>query len=184
MSVFHNRLIISVCFLQKHTSVNGLKIQLMENKDILKGLCAGLLAGAAATLAKTIWEEYFPVRDEDTKTPPAKIAQRVADSVADTDLTEEQEATAEKAVHWTFGTGAGLLYGLTAEENPVVTAGFGTGFGTVFWLLTHATVIPAADLEPYPTEIDPPRYALNELAGHLVYGVTAELVRRGVRAVL
>lgn len=143
-------------------------------------MLAGLIAGAVATLAKTYWEENFPVRDEETDTPPAILAQRVSEK----ELTDDEEKTAETTIHWTFGTGAGAIYGMLAEESSLVSSGLGLPFGVVFWAMTHGSVVPALDLEPYPTEVEPQRYAVNEFAGHLVYGVTAEVVRRAVRGLM
>ena len=147
--------------------------------NALKGLFAGVLGGLVATYAKTIWEDHFPVRSVDTETPPALLAQRVTDRR----LSVPERQTAETAIHWTFGTVTGALYGAAAESLPAVAAGAGLPFGIAFWVGTHGTVVPAAGLEPFPTEVKPRQYAVNEFAGHLVYALALEVVRRGVRQV-
>lgn len=153
----------------------------MPTSNLAKGLFAGLLAGIAATAAKTIWEDHFPVRDEDTPTPPAVLANRVSEQSGHGPLTEDEKATAETAIHVTFGVGMGMLYGALAEEVPETTAGFGLVFGTAFWAGTHGSVVPGLELEPYPTEVEPRSYAVNEYLGHLVYAMTLEAVRRVMR---
>ena len=148
----------------------------MTQENILKGLAAGFVAGAAATLAKTIWEEYFPVRDQDTETPPAKLAERIEGR----ELEGQEEEVAEQSIHAGFGIGTGVLYGLAAEAVPPITTAAGLPFGVGFYALTHGSVVPALGLEPWPTEVKP-QYAVNEFAGHLVYAVVLEGVRRSLR---
>lgn len=149
----------------------------MTPENLLKGAVCGLAAGLAATIAKTVWEDYFPVRSATTPTPPAIIAQRVADR----ELTEEEIKQAETAIHYTFGVGIGAFYGAAAEVAPVITAGLGMPFGLAFYGGTHGSVVPGIGLEPWPTEVKPTAYAVNEFAGHFVYAATLEVVRRGIR---
>ena len=148
----------------------------MNSNDVLKGALCGLAGGVAATIAKTVWEEYFPVRDKQTKTPPAILAERVTE----TDLTEREEGAAEQGIHATFGVGTGVLYGTVAEALPAVTVAGGLPFGAAFYGATHGSLVPALGLEPWPTE-NKPEYVRNELAGHFVYAAVLELVRRGMR---
>lgn len=149
----------------------------MTSENLLKGAVCGLVAGLAATIAKTVWEDYFPVRSADTPTPPAIIAQRVADR----QLTDEEIKKAETAIHFTFGTGTGVAYAAAAEIVPEVAAGLGMPFGLAFYGGTHGSVVPGLGLEPWPTAVKPTAYAINEFAGHFVYAATLEIVRRGMR---
>jgi putative membrane protein len=158
-----------------------IKKKVMPNSNLAKGIFAGLIAGIAATAAKTIWEDHFPVRSEDTPTPPALLANRISEQTGNGPLTDEETSSAETAVHIAFGVGTGALYGALAEEVPDTTAGFGLAFGTAFWVGTHGSVIPGMGLEPWPTKVDPRSYAVNEFLGHLVYGMTLEAVRRVMR---
>ncbi|WP_026231614.1 DUF1440 domain-containing protein [Neolewinella persica] len=155
--------------------------KVMIPSNLPKTLFAGLLAGVAATAAKTMWEEHFPVRDKETPTPPAILANRISQQAGRGALTDEEITAAETAIHVAFGVGTGVLYGALAEEVPEMTAGFGLMFGTAFWAGTHGSVVPGLKLEPYPTEVEPRSYAVNEYLGHLVYGMTLEAVRRVMR---
>jgi putative membrane protein len=148
----------------------------MTPENILKGALCGFVAGVAATIAKTVWEDYFPVRDEDTDTPPAIIAQRITERT----LSDEEKDRASMGIHVAFGVGTGVLYGASGEVVPEITSGLGAPFGLGFYTLTHGSVVPALDLEPWPTEVKP-AYAVNEFAGHFVYAFTLEAVRRGMR---
>ncbi|SEP57105.1 DUF1440 domain-containing protein [Neolewinella agarilytica] len=148
----------------------------MTSENLLKGALCGFVAGVAATIAKTVWEDYFPVRDEDTDTPPAIIAQRITERT----LSDKEKDRASMGIHVTFGVGTGVLYGVSGEVVPEITSGLGAPFGLGFYALTHGSVVPALDLEPWPTEVKP-AYAVNEFAGHFVYALTLEAVRRGMR---
>ena len=148
-----------------------------------KGLAAGIIGGLAATALKTLWEEIAPVRAREEETPPAILADQANMELRGEHLDEEETTVAEQAIHWTFGTTTGAVYGLTAEATDAVTTGYGIPFGMLLWAGTHATTVPALGLEDNPIEKDP-KYALSEFAGHLLYGLTAEVVRRGVRSVM
>ena len=151
--------------------------------NVLKGLAAGILGGLAATAVKTLWEEFAPVREPQEATPPAQLADQANMELRGEHLDEQDTAIAEQAIHWTFGTTTGAVYGLAAEATDAVTTGYGIPFGMLLWAGTHASTVPALGLEDNPLEKDP-KYAVNEFAGHLLYGITAEVVRRGVRSVM
>lgn len=148
----------------------------MTPENILKGALCGFVAGVAATIAKTVWEDYFPVRDEDTASPPAKMAQQLTERT----LSDKEIDQASLGIHIAFGVGTGVLYGASGELVPEITSGLGMPFGMGFYALTHGSVVPALDLEPWPTEVEP-TYAINEFAGHFVYALTLEAIRLGMR---
>jgi len=64
-----------------------------------------------------------------------------------------------------------------------VTAAAGVPFGAVFWLTADEAAVPLLGLAKAPTEY-PVSTHVYALASHLVYGLTAELVRRTVRDAL
>ena len=130
----------------------------------------------AATAIKTVWEEYFPVRDEDAKTPPTVLAEEITGK----ELNDKEAEQTSLAIHGVFGVGTGAVYGGLAEVVPEVTIAAGLPFGVSFYALTHGSTVPAAGLEPWPTEVKP-EYARNEFVGHLVYALTLEVVRNGLR---
>ena len=151
----------------------------MNTTGILKGLFVGLVAGAVGTLAKTVWEDQFPVRSPQTDSPPARLAQRATQ----TTLSDSEKKQAESAIHWSFGTLTGGMYGTLVELAPEARAGHGMLFGLGLYGLTHATTLPAADLEPNPLETDP-TFAFNEFVGHFVYAGMVEMTRRALRQVV
>lgn len=86
-------------------------------------------------------------------------------------------------MHYALGTGVGGLYGAVAEVMPEVTTGTGLPFGAVFWLVVDETMVPVLGLSKPPTKY-PLSTHVYALASHLVYGLTAELVRRNLRKAL
>jgi len=112
-----------------------------------------------------------------------KAAEAISEGLLGHRLTKSEKKIAGDAVHYAFGTAVGGLYGGLAEVEPEVSAGVGLPFGTVFWLVADETAVPLLGLSKAPTEY-PISTHVYALASHLVYGLTADIVRRGVRSVL
>jgi uncharacterized membrane protein YagU involved in acid resistance len=70
-----------------------------------------------------------------------------------------------------------------AEVAPGVTAVAGLPFGTLVWAAADEGLVPALGLSKSPAEYPLSIHAY-ALASHLVFGLTTEVVRRGVRGVL
>jgi|GEM_PF-1095345 len=174
-----------------------------KHKSLAKGLLAGLIAGLAATAAKTLAERIFPPQPKpapESPTPPA-------DSVS---VESPSPAAIEKpseALRWGLGAVAGTAYGAVAEFYPEATSRHGASFGLAMDALAHQGELPVqharvvgcwpflklkctrAQPEPGlaaepPEPEDQPQIARqrgSEITSYVVYGVTAELVRRLVR---
>lgn len=146
---------------------------------IVKGIIAGLVAGVVATGVKTVWETGFPVRAESTDSPPVILADRAKQTAGQGSLSEQQKPPVETAIHWTFGITICLIYAMLAEKYPQATLGYGLLFGVALYTVTHATVLPALDTEPWFFN-NKPAFAISEFTGHLAFGVSAEIIRRFV----
>ncbi len=155
----------------------------MKNDQLIKGLFAGILGGLVATAAKSWWEIKYPVRSEEAETPPVVLANKVKKSMGKDPVRDENKGLVSDAIHWTFGTSVGAAYGALAANNPAISSGLGLPFSLGFWTVTHGSTIPMLGLEPYPVNVRMD-YAWNEFAGHLLYGVTLEVVRRTTLAVI
>lgn len=112
-----------------------------------------------------------------------KAASAVSEGIFDHKLTKNEKKIAGPAVHYAFGTSVGGLYGAVAEAAPEITAGAGLPFGAAFWLVADETAVPLLGLSKGPAAYPLSTHAY-ALASHLVYGLTAELVRRAVRNAL
>lgn len=109
-----------------------------------------------------------------------KVARKIAEA-AGTTLDKEQKKAAGQAVHYTFGTLMGVVYGVSAELIPEATTGAGTAFGTLLYLGADRVAIPAFQLAP---EDSPSTDRLQHWAAHVVYGGSLEMVRSLLRRLL
>lgn len=121
--------------------------------------------------------------EEDQDDAAMRLANAISEGVFDHDLTRSEKEAAGTAVHYLFGVATGAGYGATAEVIPGVTSGAGLAFGAFIWLTADEGVVPALGLSKSPTEYPLSIHAY-ALSSHLVYGLTAEMVRRAVRRAL
>ncbi len=126
-------------------------------------------------------------RQQQKGTEPDDTTQKTADAIAEATtgqhLSKEQKKTYGPVVHYGFGATMGAIYGLLAEYSETARSGFGTLFGTVLFLGADETAVPLLGLSASPTE-QPITAQIQPWLSHLVYGATAELVRRGARKIL
>ncbi len=170
-------------------------IRTNENGNVLKGLAAGLISGLVATwvmtqfqtgisqIVEAVSEDKEKKNDEDGENATVKTAEAISKNVFDHKLKKSEKEQAGNAVHYGFGTTVGAVYGMTAEFVPLTTIGSGLPFGAALFLGADEVAVPAFGLSDAPTEIPLSTHAFG-LASHLVYGLTAEFVRRTVRKVL
>jgi uncharacterized membrane protein YagU involved in acid resistance len=98
-------------------------------------------------------------------------------------LTAKEKEIAGPIVHYAVGTTAGAVYGLAAEYEPDVTTLAGIPFGAAFWMVVDEGALPLLGLTKGPTAYPISIHAY-ALASHLVFGLTAEVVRSTVRRAL
>ena len=173
-----------------------------DEADVLKGLAAGLigglvaswtmnrfqdvwikLAGSPSSEAQTSEQVEGQKSDEEQDDATVKTASAISEGLFDHELTKGEKKIAGPVVHYAFGTSVGGLYGAAAELAPEVATGAGLPFGAAFWLVADETALPLLGLSKGPTAY-PVSTHVYALASHFVYGLTAELVRRGVRGAL
>jgi uncharacterized membrane protein YagU involved in acid resistance len=170
-------------------------IRTNENGNVLKGLAAGLIGGLVATwvmtqfqngvsqVAEAMNNDDKKKKKESGENATVKTAEAISENVFDHKLTKSEKEQAGNAVHYGFGTTVGAVYGMTAEFVPLTTIGSGLPFGAVLFLGADEVAVPAFGFSESPTEIPLSTHAYG-FASHLVYGLTAEFVRRTVRKVL
>lgn len=112
-----------------------------------------------------------------------RVATALAHRLAGIDLTRPQKEAAGAAIHAGFGISVGALYGVAAEALPVVSVATGAPFGAAVWLLADEAALPILGLEKHPLQRSAKRHA-GSLLMHIAYGVSLDLVRRGVRSLM
>jgi len=156
-------------------------------KGAIAGLAGGLVAAwtmnqfqaAVSALASPDDGGGQPGGDDATM----KAASAISMSVINRGLTKDEKRVGGPIVHYTFGTAMGVLYGIVVEMTPAAAGAWGLPFGAALWLAADEIAVPAAGLSGPPTDAPLATHA-TALAAHLVYGATADAVRRVVRATL
>jgi hypothetical protein len=183
----------------------------VRRQSVLRGLITGAAAGIAATLIMDQFLALTTAshKDLEKKVKLAKgvsplrvaheqaqqekrdaaqedsteiVARKLAEASGKT-LDKGQKKTAGRAVHYTFGTLMGIVYGISAEMLPEVTTAAGTAYGTLLYLSADEVAVPALQLAPTPTNAPGPD-RLQHWAAHVVYGGSLELVRSVLRRVI
>ncbi len=162
-----------------------------DANDVVKGAVAGLVGGIVGSLVMTGFQTLLSSLSEEEKKPkkkeeePAnvKAAEEISEGVFDHKLKKSEKEPAGEAMHYAMGATSGLIYGIASEIAPMTTVGLGLPFGTAVWLVADDIVVPALGLAKPATKypLSTNAYALSS---HLVYGLTTDLVRRGVRNLL
>ncbi len=176
-----------------------------EDRSIPAGVVAGLIGGLAGTLAmsefQALWSRVTGQHDPDTASAGGRhdardwqerlegrnanelAAHAIAERTIDRPLTRQELEAAAPALHYAFGAAMGALYGGLREVSAPVRAMGGSGWGTAVWAGADGVGVPLLGLsrpkDEYPFEAHAQSYA-----AHIIYGVTTELVRRGVRALM
>ncbi len=166
--------------------------------DVWKGLMAGLIGGLVASWTMNRFQDVWSklsVNDHSTDAKSAngddnwqddttvKAGSAISEGMFGHRLSSTEKKIAGPAVHYALGTGIGGLYGAVGEIVPEVRKGAGIPFGAAFWLVVDETTVPLLGLSKGPTEYPVSTHAY-ALTSHLVYGLTAELVRRALRRAL
>lgn len=108
-----------------------------------------------------------------------KTARAISENVLDKPLPESEKQTAGSAVHYTFGTAVGAVYGGLSAVLPFVSAGRGMLYGTAVFVMADEIGVPAAGLSAPPTETPASSHA-QAFGAHCVYGFVTDLVLRSL----
>jgi hypothetical protein len=112
-----------------------------------------------------------------------RLANALSVGVLERELTEREKEAAGTAFHYAMGLASGAIYGALAEFAPAAKSGAGLPFGVAVWLVADEGLVPAAGLSKSADEYPLSIHAYS-VASHLVFGLTAEAVRRAVRAMM
>jgi putative membrane protein len=142
-----------------------------KQKSLMRGMLAGMAGGLVAA-----WMVNELVLG------PNKRPGQGSGQMLEPPVTIDEEVVEEKTgqlTHYAFGVLTGGIYGGLAEYSGAVRSGFGTSYGGVLF----STAAPAFGLPPLASEAASSGQT-SPFAAHVVYGITTELTRRIVRALL
>jgi hypothetical protein len=136
----------------------------------LRTLTRGLLAGAAGTAAMTAAQTaYLKARGEEPSTTPAEVGRRIVEGVLQRDVPEERMGALNNVMHWLYGTGWGVLFGLSRARRGAAPLADGARFAGIVWGASLVE-LPAMGLAP-PVWEYPRDQLASDVGFHLVYGV-------------
>jgi putative membrane protein len=174
-----------------------------NERSAWKGLLAGAAGGLAGTIVMTQFQNAWQKAAEKKRSGDMRGAERRESAraseekedatmkaagklarAAGRELTQEQKKQASPWVHYGFGTAMGALWGMAMETSPRGVRAqrvpfFGSLFGSALFLGADEMAVPALGLAEAS---ESPSSHLYGWASHLVYGVTAEFVRRQIRS--
>ncbi len=185
-----------------------------QTADVLKGMAAGVVGGIAASWVMNQFQSTWAKLTEGVEKPhgaqslqdgspehgvareleergnnqeddnaAVRAGTALAEFVFDKKLTHDEKEIAGAVAHYAMGAASGAIYGITAELAPAATAGVGLPFGAAVWAVADEGLVPALGLSKGPTEYPLAIHAY-AFASHLVFGLSAEVVRRTVRRAL
>ena len=142
------------------------------SETTIGALTRGVVAGAAGTAAMTAAQTaYYKATGAQGSTTPAEVAKRIIRGVLQREVSEDQTEALNNGMHWLYGTGWGVLYGLAARKPTR-----GVVFGVVVWSASLVQ-LPAMKLSPPVWEM-PPSSIAPDLGFHLVYGASVAAAHR------
>lgn len=175
----------------------------MNNGDrhLWKGVVAGAAGGLAAAWvmnqfqtgwskatkalqqSKTPQGEQERQSSDDAEDATMKTASKISEKVFNRSLSREQKKKLGPVVHYAFGASVGAVYGGLAEIEPRATLGAGLPYGAAVFVGADEIAVPAFGLSKPPKEY-PASAHIYGLASHLVYGLSLEIARRGIRRIM
>ena len=158
-----------------------------DRSELAKGIVAGVAGGLIGSIVMTEFQRtWSKVSERGPQGPPKedasmKAAAKIA-ALAGRQLSYESKKKFGQVVHFSFGTLQGALYGAAMEVSGQ-SGGLlsGVAFGSALFALVDEFAVPALGLLEKPAKY-PLSSHLYGFASHLVYGLSSEIARRGVRA--
>lgn len=174
-----------------------------RDRNVAAGIIAGVIGGLVGTWAMSefqgMWSRVIDgeepqsaagrhdARDWQERVEGENANELAAHAIAEhtihRPLTREELELAAPAVHYAFGATMGALYGGLHETSRFVRAVGGSGLGMAVWAGADGIAVPLLGLSQ-PKDQYPLETHAQSSAAHVVFGVTTEVVRRGVRALI
>lgn len=150
-------------------------------KGAISGAAATWMMGQATTWMYEQEGEQAKARENRARgdrTAYEIAAERTASAVGAT-LSKEQRSRTGTALHWATGIAAGATYAVFRKRWPIAATARGLPFGTGFYIAMDEVLNPVLGLTPGPQAFPWQTHARG-LGGHLVFGLTTELLLAGL----
>jgi hypothetical protein len=100
--------------------------------------------------------------------PTEEVAERLAEGVAEQEISDETKAAAGQLVHWTYGAAWGAFFGVMQASLRLPHLVHGTLFGLLVGTVAD-TAMPRLRLQVAPTQ-RPASLNVMYMAHHVIYG--------------
>lgn len=127
-----------------------------------------------------LWASAMPPQKGNSDNATVKTASALSRAVTGHGFPSECKKLAGNIVHHGFGTAIGATHGLVAERQPKASSVVGLPFSMALRAAVDEAAVPALGLSESPTHTSA-RAHPRGLARHLVYGVSTDLIRRGLK---
>jgi uncharacterized membrane protein YagU involved in acid resistance len=140
----------------------------------------GLAAGVVGTALMTAYQlAVRKARGQRLDTPvprtwaeasaPAQLVKKAAELAGKPRaVTKKDVPRVTNLLHWSYGIGWGIVYGVAARARGIRPVTGALGFGAALWVASYAELVPLGIYEP-PWHYPPKELGL-DLSYHLVYG--------------
>ncbi|MGI8958294.1 MAG: hypothetical protein ACR2IV_00730 [Bryobacteraceae bacterium] len=163
--------------------------------SLWKGLAAGLLGGLAGSWTMNASQSLMSEirkrsksqdsehdssqQQQSSSEEPAtvKAARAVSEHLFHHELRDDQKSFAGNVAHYTMGAASGAVYSAVTVALPAAPLARGLVFGTALWLIADEAIVPVFGFSKAPIEYPASRHGY-AWASHLIFGVTADAVRR------
>lgn len=178
-------------------------------KDLLKHITLGAAGGLVGTVAMRLyWQVATALAGEDPRgwtqdnaphgldevgiagqhhaegeSSTAAVGREAYETLVGKEPSSETKTALSYAVHWSYGTTMGGLYGALRGRQEAPDAKGGLAFGAALWLLGDELMVPVLGLSKGPTAY-PPAQHLHRLGAHLAYGLAAAATAQAGHALL
>ena len=147
---------------------------------VVKGLAAGAVGTVCLDSVQYAWHrrgggkdsplawEFAPVEGWEKAPAPGQVAKRVIEGFTQREVPDRWAWLISTAMHWSYGSAWGSLYGVLAGSARTPRPRYGLPFGAAVWASGYAT-LPAAGLYQPIWKYDAKTLA-KDLSAHLAYG--------------
>lgn len=147
-----------------------------NNSNIARGIISGFLGGLVGSMAKSAAEQFLEVRKIDEEAAQMTVIDDLSEKITGNQLSGVSEQIAEQFADIPLGASVGAAYGYGKKDNDEINVIDGVILGATTWASTHETSLPMSGIEKAPEDV-PVTTQLQELAAHVIFGVTTEVVR-------
>ena len=147
-----------------------------NNSNIARGIISGFLGGLVGSMVKSAAEQFLEVRKIDEEAAQMTVIDDLSEKITGNQLSGVSEQIAEQFADIPLGASVGAAYGYGKKDNDEINVIDGVILGATTWASTHETSLPMAGIEKAPEDV-PVTTQLQELAAHVIFGVTTEVVR-------